>query len=70
MGRDVVEPFMIATRWAIRCYIYRFVPKTICVFGNSSAEPGTPDYEEARELGTVLALHARPRPGGFRETLR
>ena len=29
--------------------------KVICVFGNSSAEPGTPDYEEARTVGRLLA---------------
>jgi hypothetical protein len=28
---------------------------TISVFGSSSPQPGTPDYEEARELGSLLA---------------
>ncbi len=28
---------------------------TICVFGNSSPQPGSPDYEEARALGELLA---------------
>ena len=31
------------------------MPKTICVFGNSSPQPGSPDYEEARLLGELLA---------------
>ena len=29
--------------------------KTICVFGNSSPQPGSSDYEEAFELGALLA---------------
>ena len=29
--------------------------KTICVFGNSSPQPGSTDYEEARALGLLLA---------------
>lgn len=29
--------------------------RTICVFGNSSPEPGSADYEEARALGGLLA---------------
>ncbi len=29
--------------------------KTICVFGNSSPEPGTPDYQEAQQIGELLA---------------
>ena len=29
--------------------------KTICVFGNSSPQPGSEDYEEARALGWLLA---------------
>lgn len=29
--------------------------RTICVFGNSSPEPGSTDYEEARTLGGLLA---------------
>ena len=28
--------------------------KVICVFGNSSPQPGSPDYEEARTLGALL----------------
>lgn len=31
------------------------MPKVVCVFGNSSPQPGSPDYEEARELGVRLA---------------
>jgi len=29
--------------------------RTICVFGSSSPQPASPDYEQARELGTLLA---------------
>ncbi len=31
------------------------MPKVICVFGNSSPEPGSVDYEDARALGALLA---------------
>src|SRR2546422_5361625 len=39
---------------AVSALVFMLV-KTISVFGNSSCQPGSPDYEEAMQLGALLA---------------